>query len=90
MNLTESAKYNLLYSLHKSGFVNSSSKSKTWFATLNIRDYPVDEFPDAGQIADYIFSKIEKTDIDIFSTKICQIWGGHTKKGNIGNIDASF
>ena len=59
MTAAELDEYNLLSSLQNSGLVGSLGNSKTWFALLNLIDYPVDEFPDAGQIADYIFTKIE-------------------------------
>ena len=54
---TELAEYKLLPTLQYSELVDSVGKSKTWFGLLNLRDYPADKFPDAGQIADYIFAE---------------------------------
>ncbi|MDP7439652.1 MAG: hypothetical protein QGI53_09435, partial [SAR324 cluster bacterium] len=66
MTATDFAQYNLLSSLQNSGLLDSTGESKTWFGLLNLSDYPVDEFPDAGQIADYIFAELELPEIQIF------------------------
>ncbi|RZO45124.1 MAG: hypothetical protein EVA81_05385 [Proteobacteria bacterium] len=66
MTTTELAEYKLLPTLQYSELVDSVGKSKTWFGLLNLRDYPADNFPDAGQIADYIFAEIAQPEIQIF------------------------
>lgn len=66
MTATDFAQYNLLSSLQNSGLLDSTGESKTWFGLLNLSDYPADEFPDAGQIADYIFAELELPEIQIF------------------------
>ena len=60
------AQYNLLSSLQNSGLLDSAGELKNWFGLLNLSDYPADEFPDAGQIADYIFAEFELPEIQIF------------------------
>ena len=76
------AEYNLLPSLENSGIVGSAGESNIWFALLNLSEYPEDEFPDAGQIADYIFSEIELPEIQIFllliERKQNEPWTGDT------------
>ena len=66
MTTTELAEYKLLPTLQYSELVDSLGKSKTWFGLLNLRDFPADKFPDAGQIADYIFAEIAQPEIQIF------------------------
>ena len=66
MTTTELAEYKLLPTLQYSELVDSVGKSKTWFGLLNLRDYPADNFPDAGQIADNIFAEIAQPEIQIF------------------------
>ena len=66
MTATDFEQYNLLSSLQNSGLLDSTGESKTWFGLLNLSDYPADEFPDAGQIADYIFAELELPEIQIF------------------------
>ena len=85
MTTTIFTKYKNLPSLEYSGLVDSASESKTWFALLNLRDYPADEFPDAGQIADYIFAKIELPEIKYFllliERKRNESWTGNADSG---------
>lgn len=66
MTVTEFTEYKQLPSLEYSGLVDSVAESKTWFALLNLSDYPADEFPDTGQIAEYIFAELELPEIQIF------------------------
>ena len=66
MTATNFAEYNLLTNLQNSGLVDPDGESKIWFGMLNLGDYPADEFPDAGQIADYIFAEIELPEIQLF------------------------
>jgi hypothetical protein len=66
MTATDFAQYNLLPSLQNSGMLDSAGESKIWFGLLNLSDYPADEFPDTGQIADYIFAELELPEIEIF------------------------
>ena len=66
MDFSEFSKYKLLSKLQNSRMLDSSGKFKTWFAVLNLRDYSNDEFPDTGQILDYIFEEIRLPEIKIF------------------------
>ena len=66
MSVPDFAQYNLLSSLQNFGLLDSAGELKNWFGLLNLRDYPADEFPDAGQIADYIFAQLELPEIQIF------------------------
>lgn len=85
MTATVFTEYKQLPSLEHSGLVGSTTESKTWFALLNLRDYPADEFPDAGQIADYIFAEFELTEIEFFllliERKRNEPWTDNTDSG---------
>ena len=65
MTATDFEQYNLLSRLKKSGLLDSTCESKTWFGLLNLSDCPGDDFPDAGQISDYIFAELELPEIQI-------------------------
>ena len=85
MTATDFTEYKQLPSLEYSGLVDSVAESKTWFALLNLSDYPADEFPDAGQITDYIFAEIELPEIEFFllliERKRNEPWTGNTDSG---------
>jgi hypothetical protein len=85
MTATDFTEYKQLPRLEYSGLVDSVAEAKTWFSLLNLSDYPADEFPDAGQITDYIFAEIELPEIELFllliERKINEPWTGNTDSG---------
>ena len=85
MTATDFTEYKQLPRLEYSGLVDSVAEAKTWFSLLNLSDYPADEFPDAGQITDYIFTEIELPEIELFllliERKINEPWTGNTDSG---------
>ncbi|MDG2065605.1 MAG: hypothetical protein P8L36_11500, partial [SAR324 cluster bacterium] len=82
MTATDFEQYNLLSRLQNSGLLDSTGKSKIWFGLLNLSDYQADEFPDAGQISDYIFAELELPEIQFFllliERKQKETWTGNT------------
>ena len=56
----------LLHYLEESQLLDSESELQVWFAHLNLHDFPDNDFPDGGQIADFLFSKIDFPEIQLF------------------------
>ena len=83
MTIAELAEYNLFSCLEKSHLLDVADESKIWFAQLNLQDCLENELPDAGQIADYLFSEIELPEIQLFLLLIernrIESWSGNSK-----------
>ena len=56
----------LLCYLEESQLLDSESELQVWFAHLNLHEFPDNDFPDGGQIADFLFSKIDFPEIQLF------------------------
>ena len=56
----------LLHSLEVSQLLETESETQVWFTHLNLNDFPANDFPDSGQIADFLFSKITFPEIHLF------------------------
>ena len=86
MITAELEKYDLLSSLEISPLLESFPESQIWFGRLNLADFPEDEFPDAGQIANYIYSTFELPEIKIFllliERKCIETWSGTSNSVN--------
>ena len=56
----------LFHYLEESQLLDSESELQVWFAHLNLHEFPDNDFPDGGQIADFLFSKIDFPEIQLF------------------------
>ncbi|HIB46403.1 MAG TPA: hypothetical protein EYO46_09400 [Candidatus Lambdaproteobacteria bacterium] len=83
MTAAKITEYNLLSCLEISHLLDSVAESRIWFTQLNLHNFTKNELPDAGQIADYLFSAIELPELKLFllliEKKRKEPWTGNTE-----------
>ena len=60
------AEFNFSNFVRESLLLNTENNSRIWFTHLNLSNSKKNDFPDSGEIADYLFSKIKSPELDFF------------------------